>query len=91
MEVKYEAISFEEAAKRGYPHPWGDDWGDESDYDDYDYRHGIWLIVDGEAMKCLGTDGGEPEDQTMNRDWSWIAPALNEAYNMGYDDASPMA
>ena len=31
----------------------------------------------------IGSDGGEPEDQTLTRDWSWVVPALNEAFRRG--------
>jgi len=32
------------------------------------------------------TDGGEPEDQSFGRDWSWVAPALRDAYELGMKD-----
>jgi hypothetical protein len=32
-------------------------------------------------VEFIGSDGGEIEDQTLKRDWSWVVPALNrEAY-----------
>ena len=31
----------------------------------------------------VGHDGGEPEDQLLCRDWRWVVPALNEAYERG--------
>lgn len=34
-------------------------------------------------MACIGTDGGEPEDNTLNRDWSWVVGALNDAHRQG--------
>lgn len=34
-------------------------------------------------LEVIGYDGGEPEDQTLRRDWSWVAPALQRAYNLG--------
>lgn len=27
--------------------------------------------------EVVASDGGEPEDQTLDRAWSWVAPALN--------------
>lgn len=38
---------------------------------------------DDKPVRVIGTDGGEPEDQTLGRDWSWVAPALNAAYEAG--------
>lgn len=34
----------------------------------------------------LGNDGGEPEDQTLNRDYSWVLKAIQSAYNQGYKE-----
>ena len=28
-------------------------------------------------------DGGEPEDQSFLRDWSWVKSALEEAFRLG--------
>ena len=38
--------------------------------------------------KCIQTeyDGGEPEDNSFTRDWSWIQTALKTAYELGYKD-----
>lgn len=33
--------------------------------------------------QVLATDGGEPEDQTLSRDWAWVVPALNKAFEDG--------
>lgn len=38
---------------------------------------------DGQPVEILGTDGGEQEDQTLSRDWSWVVPALRAAYELG--------
>jgi hypothetical protein len=38
---------------------------------------------DGHPSRIVGSDGGEPEDQTLVRDWSWIVPALERAYEDG--------
>lgn len=38
----------------------------------------------GVPAKIIGTDGGEPEDQTLGRNWSWVAPALQAAYRLGH-------
>lgn len=34
----------------------------------------------------IGSDGGEPEDQSLVRDWSWVRDALEESYRQGYED-----
>lgn len=34
-------------------------------------------------IRLVATDGGEPEDQTFRRDWSWVAGELNEAWEKG--------
>ena len=31
-------------------------------------------------------DGGEPEDQSFGRDWSWVPEALEQAYKYGLED-----
>lgn len=36
-----------------------------------------WAIVDTEDGRVLGCDGGEPEDQMLLRDWSWVVEELN--------------
>jgi hypothetical protein len=38
------------------------------------------------TIQLIGSDGGEPEDQTLTRDWSWVVGALNEAYAQGITD-----
>lgn len=44
---------------------------------------GVFRCVDGVPVELLGSDGGEPEDQTIRRDWKWVAPALQAAYDLG--------
>jgi hypothetical protein len=36
------------------------------------------LIDHARCGRIVGRDGGEPEDQSLGRDWSWVADALNE-------------
>lgn len=38
---------------------------------------------DGRLLEAIGSDGGEPEDQLLIRDWKWVAPALEAAYQEG--------
>lgn len=45
----------------------------------------LWRCEDGVKVEVLGSDGGEPEDNTLRRDWSWIAPALQAAYELGIE------
>ena len=50
---------------------------------DYGERADIDVFVDGERV-AGGHVGGEPEDNTVNRDYSWIAPAFKTlAGNLG--------
>lgn len=54
------------------------------------YRSGWYCIgrASFDALyRILGCDGGEPEDQTLVRDWAWVAGALQDAYNEGRHDA----
>ena len=43
----------------------------------------LYLMVDGIPVRELGSEGGEPEDQTFGRDWFWVAKELNTAYRLG--------
>lgn len=43
--------------------------------------------VDGVPKTVWGWDGGEPEDQILYRDWSWVETAMNAAYKTGHKDA----
>lgn len=35
------------------------------------------ILLDTASGAVVGIDGGEPEDQTLGRDWSWVPDALN--------------
>lgn len=78
--VEYKVVSLAEAERLGYPPPryttW-DDWSND------EYQSAIYCVESGFATKCLAVDGGEPEDNSFVRDGSWIAPALNAAYELG--------
>lgn len=82
MSVTFKVLTYPEAAALKAPHPW-EDWEEYQD-DGYDYTSGIWRCEDGEPVEFMGSDGGEPEDNTLGRDWSWVAPALQKAYAQGY-------
>lgn len=50
--------------------------------DDHEYRYYVVkLNTDGTFQRFVATEGGEPEDQTLGRDWSWVVPELNRALN----------
>ena len=50
-----------------------------------DYVTALVIIDNGE--KRYHTDGGEREDQTFGRDWSWVERELKKAYEAGLRDA----
>lgn len=51
-------------------------WGNE---------YGVAIRRDGgEEVEVGYLGGGEPEDNVYYRDWAWVVPALNEAYELGY-------
>lgn len=50
--------------------------------EDADYPHATVLF----GEETVGSIGGEPEDNTYYRTYSWVVPALNEAYQRGRDD-----
>jgi hypothetical protein len=86
--INFKTVTFEEAAEKNFPLPWnnGEDWDFiKSEYDIW-IMCGIWEFDDKTPVKCIATDGGEPEDNSFLRDGSWIAPALTKMYRRGYDD-----
>lgn len=50
----------------------------------YDNNDFCWVLVethpDGKVARVIAHDGGEPEDQTLVRDFSWAPDILNEYY-----------
>ena len=70
----YKIISLNEAKARGL-----DYWEDWDEYDDDDYNYGVWFFDEFGGNRFVNQDGGEPEDQTLNRDWSWVVRELNNA------------
>ena len=51
----------------------------------YDGRSLLRVTHNGEVIRAQ-TDGGEPEDNRFYRDWSWVADAIEEAYQRGLED-----
>lgn len=73
----YEIVGTQQLVAMGHPDYPSPDYKDDSDYTQcvVDTRTTPWTV--------LGRDGGEPEDQTLGRDWSWVVPALNAAARTG--------
>ena len=45
----------------------------------YDDEYGWhFVLIDTETGEEVGTDGGEPEDQLLVRDWKWVPELLNK-------------
>lgn len=40
-------------------------------------REDSFHLIDTETGRVVGSDGGEPEDQLLVRDWSWVVEELN--------------
>ena len=76
--VEYRSITFRDAKERGWP-----DTDEDDDYHDLDYTSILYRFEDGVPVAVIGTDGGEPEDQTLRRDWRWVTFALQAAYDLG--------
>lgn len=56
-------------------------------YDLYDADEVNALVkyVDNKPVEVLALDGGEPEDNSFVRDWSWVPTALERAFKQGYE------
>jgi hypothetical protein len=76
---KFKLFSLRELHEQN--HPLAEDyWGDE-----YEYRMGVFrLNYKGEPCKLIGTDGGQPEDKTLDRNLYWVLNALNETWETAY-------
>lgn len=81
MTVEYKQMSTAEAVAAKVPSAadWHSDWEE--------WRQCIVLYEDSKPVRILSSDGGEPEDQTLTRDWGWVTEELNNAYRMGYEAA----
>lgn len=80
--VEYKVLSFSAAKAVEAPEPPWECWEELDDSDGY-WSYGVWRFEDYRPVEFIGADGGEPEDQTLVRDWSWVAPALKAAYDRG--------
>lgn len=78
----YAVLSYADAAELDADLPlYTEDWAEALEYGEY--TCGVWRFEDGAPVQFIGNDGGEPEDQTLQRNWSWVADALNDAYELG--------
>ena len=51
--------------------------------EDDDYCFVLVRLSEDFVIEVIGYDGGEPEDQLLVRDWSWVTSALDAAYRRG--------
>lgn len=66
----FKLVDVEEALRDGYP-------GSEN-YDFYEkYDTLLFEFCDGKAVRYVASDGGEPEDATLYRDFNWVVDELN--------------
>ena len=77
----FRLVTLQEAVDLGLPGAEPDPWTGN-------YGFIVYRIEDAGHV-FVGEDGGEPEDQTLGRDWAWVVPALNEAYRLGRQSTSP--
>lgn len=47
-------------------------------YVEYDNEFERGFLFDGRTGKEIACDGGEPQDATFARDWSWVVIELNK-------------
>lgn len=78
-EVEFKVVPVNEVSSSNVP-------GSHMVCDADDWGHAVCRYEDGELAEVIGTDGGEPEDQTLGRGWAWVAPALKVAYERGRRD-----
>jgi hypothetical protein len=57
-------------------------------FDRHLYVFHLVEVIDGKPTRILGTDGGEPEDQSFGRDWYWVVEEINKAYKTGYKEGA---
>lgn len=57
-----------------------------ANFDDADFTTALVRVRGGHVIEVIAFDGGEPEDNSFTRDWSWVAGALKNAYDRGFND-----
>lgn len=79
--MKYKLIDISEIREKEYEgHEYLSDW------DEYGAGLYVWDEALDMPTRLIAMDGGEPEDQTFYRDWSWVPQALEDAYRRGHQD-----
>lgn len=84
MERYSVVLSFDAIAK-GYP-----GWEELQLYPD----EACWCLYEtdnGKPFRLVATDGGDPEDQTLVRDWRWVPGELNKLFNYAGTLAAELA
>ena len=69
MKTTFAVKLMQEAFEAGWPEAYEDRYEDQ--------MSGLWELHDGAPIRLLGRDGGEPEDNTLYRGWSWVVKELN--------------
>jgi len=63
-------VNESEAAAKGYPEAEANPWGND--------RMCLYETDGEKPIRLVAMDGGEPEDQSFGRDWSWVLRELNK-------------
>ena len=59
----------------------------EVEDNEYEPRSVLVVKRNGEEVKRF-YDGGEPEDNSFGRDWSWVPDMIEKAYKWGVEDGA---
>lgn len=70
MSRSFRVVQVDEAVNGGYP--------ETQEYWRNDYRCCLYEFNGETPVRFVAMDGGEPEDQTFYRDWSWVPEELNK-------------
>ena len=57
---------------------WARRWRDEPPFDWEDEYRRLLFDTSTSPPTEIASDGGEPEDQTLYRDWAWVPKLLNK-------------
>lgn len=63
------------------------DWADRAEFKAHDFEDMACVAVLCGGEVAYHWDGGESEDNLYKRDWHWVAPTLDKAYEHGAADA----
>ena len=71
---RFQVIELRDAQKYGWP--------EAEEFGQAGISHYRRLLYECDAedkpVRLVGYDGGEPEDQTLSRDWEWVVVELNQ-------------